>query len=254
MEAAVRDGVLQVQAAGTRWLSTGWNGGYRDADAAYNISVPTGWDRTDLTRYVQERLEGAGFEQQGPALLTGVDMRHAAGAVLDPVWAVATVGLSNPASLPLDPVDGGPGVGGPGPGGPAGQPPDRPSNNGDPTDAGPDVGTVNVILGTDRALDDASLATLLGVVVEAKTATLQQLTGFTGTTSDAAIVGTDPAGESSQFAGSATAVGGAARAAVREAVLAAADNRYAGSDAIPESVAEADSGVETTQRARVFRP
>ena len=53
---------------GARWLSTGWNGGYRDGDAAYNISVPDGWDRTDLTAYVRERIDEAGFTAGGPAL------------------------------------------------------------------------------------------------------------------------------------------------------------------------------------------
>jgi adenosylcobinamide hydrolase len=249
MDVQVRDDVLQVAAPGTRWLSTGWNGGYRDADAAYNISVPTGWDRTDLTEYVRERRTDAGFAEEGPALLTGVEMRHAAGARLDPVWAIATVGLSNPASLPLDPAGERPGGGADSRG-----PTNRTSNTGSDTDPGPEVGTVNVILGTVRALDDASLATLLGVVVEAKTATLLQRSGFTGTTSDAAIVGSNPAGEPREFAGSATEIGGAARAAVRDAVLAAAASRYDGSASIPASVADADSGVETTRRATVFRP
>lgn len=230
-EFAVREDVLQLRAPETSWLSTGWDGGYRRADAAYNISVPTGWDRKDLTAYIGERLEAARFDSPGPALLTGVDLTHAMGARLGSVTVVATVGLSNPASLPLDP--------------------DPTPTRDEPDDSWPRPGTVNILAGTTRALDESGLATLLGVVVEAKTATLQQLTGFTGTTSDAVIVGSDPDGDPSTFAGSATAVGDATRAAVRDAVRAGLEHRYA-ETAIPGSVVEADTGIVTDGRAEVF--
>lgn len=233
-ETNVSEAVLRVSGpADTRWLSTGWNGGFSRAESVYNISVPTGFDRTDLDRYVRERLEAAGFVEVGPTLLTGVDLANAVGATLGPVTVVATVGLSNPAGLPLDP-DGTV---------PAELVEDAP---GDP-------GTVNLVVGVDRALDDGGIATLLSVVVEAKAATLQQATGFTGTTSDAVVVGSDPSGERSRFAGSATNLGDATRASVRDTILEGISRRYADTQ-VPETVADADSGIETTRRAEVFEP
>jgi len=71
-----------------------------------HLSVPEGWERTDLGTYVDERLERAGFEPTaadaaGPALLTGVDIADARGARRGPVTAYATAGISNPAALPM---------------------------------------------------------------------------------------------------------------------------------------------------------
>jgi adenosylcobinamide hydrolase len=102
----------------------------------------------------------------------------------------------------------------------------------------------------ERALPDGALATLLGTAVEAKTATLRATTGFSGTTTDAVAVGCDPSGEPAEFAGSATAVGAAARVCVRDAVLASLDTAV---DDPPASVAEADHGVVTGGTAGVFR-
>ena len=62
----VESGVLQVHRPNTRWLATGHDGGYRTADAAYNVSVPEGFDRTDLGAYRTERREHAGFTTEGP--------------------------------------------------------------------------------------------------------------------------------------------------------------------------------------------
>jgi adenosylcobinamide hydrolase len=227
-ETAVSESVLQARAPGARWLLTGWNGGYADSDAVYNVTVPDGWDRTDLRAYAAERRTAAGFDTPGPALLTGVEMRHAAGAEIDGVRAVATAGLSNPAALPLDP-------------------------DGEPAELEPqpDPGTINLLVGTDRALADGTLATLLATVVEAKTATVQSVTGFTGTTSDAVAVGTDPGGAPAEFAGSATAVGDAARSAVRRAVR---DSLASRETPPPESVSQADSGINTNRDADAFDP
>lgn len=232
-ETTIREGVLQARAAGARWLLTGWSGGYTDSDAVYNISVPEGWDRTDLDAYSAQRRDAAGFETAGPALLTGVDMKHAAGATIDGVRAVATVGISNPAALPLEP--------------------DGTVPEGLVPDERPAPGTVNLVVGTDRALAEGALATLLGGVVEAKTATLQQLTGFSGTTSDAVAVGTDPDGQECSFAGSATKVGDAARTAVREAVKGSFAYRFADSDP-PNSVEAADAGIVSSRNATRFDP
>ncbi|WP_135805751.1 adenosylcobinamide amidohydrolase [Halorussus marinus] len=239
-ETAVRDGVLRLRREGARWLSSGWAGGHCRADAAYNVSVPEGFDRTDLDAYLAERRDRVGFDGAGPALLTGVDLRHARGARCGPVAAVATAGLSNPAALPIDP-----------------DPDPDPDGVERPSDSPRHAGTVNVVVGADRSLADGALANLLAVAVEAKTATLLAATGFPGTTSDAAIAACDPAGEPAAFSGSATEVGACARACVREAVSASLDSRYAdgdGDSALPESVADADYGVVTDRRASVFTP
>lgn len=225
-EPTVSEGVLRVRHPDTRWLSTGWDGGYERADAAYNVTVPEGWTRTDLAAYAAERRGAAGFETPGPTLLTGVEMQHARGARLGPVVAYATAGVSNPATLPM--TDGG-------------------------TETAPRPGTVNLVVGTTRSLTDGGIATLLAGVVEAKTATLAVETGFTGTTSDAVVVGCDPTGERATFAGSATEVGAAARACVRDSLRASLASRYADRER-PESVADAEYGVVTDERAEVFAP
>lgn len=228
-EATVREDVLRVRGPDARWLSTGWNGGFTRADAADVITVPTDWEATDIDAYVAEQRRQAGFDNGGPALLTGVAMDEARGSRSAPVVGYATVGLSNPATLPM-----------------------TPSGHEDSGEE-PTVGTVNLVVGTTRSLDDAALASLLATVTEAKTATLLAASGFTGTTTDAVVVGCDPAGEPAAFAGSATAVGAAARACVREAVQAGLQAQYPDGD-IPESVAAAEHGTTTNRRAEVFTP
>lgn len=230
VEAERRDGVCQLAGPGARWLVTGPDGGYRQADAAYNVSVPTGFDREDPAAYAAERRRAAGFEAPGPGLLTGVAMRHARGARVEGVCVVATAGLSNPVALAGSEAAGG------APGGITGE-----------GDAGP--GTVNLLVGTDRALADGTLATLLATVVETKAATLQAATGFTGTTTDAVAVGCDPGGDAAPFAGSATPVGRATRACVRRAVDAAVEAR----GSVPDTVAGAEHGAVPAAEPDVFR-
>ena len=250
-ETEITDGVLRFARPDTRWLSTSWHGGYRTADAAYNVTVPTGFDRTDLETYANERRDRAGFDTSGPTLLTGVGMQHARGARLGPVTCIATAGLSNPAQLPM--VDGttdqvvDDSASKPGDDGRPGRDLDSESAPG----TGP--GTVNLLVGTTRALDDGALASLLATAVEAKTATLLARTGFPGTTTDAVVVGSDPAGDPAPFAGSGTEVGTFARACVREGVTASLSSRYADTD-LPASVAEAEYGTTTDERATVFVP
>ncbi|WP_302082526.1 adenosylcobinamide amidohydrolase [Salinibaculum rarum] len=227
------DGVCRLGHEGARWLATGWDGGYRTADAAFNVSVPTGFERTDLDDYARERLSVAGFERAGPVLLTGVDLVHARGARAGSVTVVATVGLSNPASLPVE----------------NGQARAAEAS----ADDQPPVGTVNLLVGTTRALEDGTLATLLATAVEAKAATLQSLTGFTGTTSDALAVGCDPGGDPMAFAGSGTEVGSAVRACVRDTVTASLRARYTDTD-LPLSVADAAHGVVTDRETEPFQP
>lgn len=234
-DAAVSADVLRISRPDARWLSTGWNGGFHDTDVAYNVSVPEGWDRTDVGRYVNERRRRADFPEPGPALLTGVDLENLRGARMGPVEVYATAGLSNPAVLPMAPRE-----------------TDWREDSAGSSDRS-HPGTVNLIVGTDRALDDGALASLVAVAVEAKTATLLAETGFPGTTTDAVIAGTDPDGEPAAFAGSATAVGGAARACVREAVTASLRSRYS-EEPMPETVADAEYGLRSEQRAEVFRP
>jgi len=234
-DAAISGGVCRCRHEGTRWLVTGQDGGYRDSDAAYNVTVPDGFARTDLAAYASERREAAGFDVAGPTLLTGVSMDHARCATAGPVTALATVGVSNPAALPIDPGD-------------------VTGRDGDaPDERGWRPGTVNLVVGTDRALSDGTLAELLATCVEAKAATLSTTAGVPGTTSDAAAVGCVPDGDPVEFAGSATGVGGAARACVRDAVRASFDARYADAHP-PASVADAEYGVRTTRQTSVWRP
>lgn len=231
-ESTRHDGVLRLERPATRWLSTGWDGGLLDADAAFNVTVPEGWDPRDLDAYVDERLEDAGFDRpsDAPILLTGVAQRHARGATCGPVTSVATVGLSNPAALPMAPKGGRL-----------------------PREREPVPGTVNVFVGTERSLDHAALANLVSVATEAKTATLLDSVGFPGTTTDAVVAASDPDGDQAAFSGSATRVGAAARACIREAVTASLHARYDEDDP-PESVAAARHGVSTDVEASVFDP
>lgn len=229
-EATVRDGVCRLARPDTRWLSTGHAGGERSGSAAYNCTVPEGWRRTDLDAYVAERLDAAGFgDVDGPALLTGVDQRHARRARLGPVEAVATAGVSNPAALPVDPN----------PGAVA----DAPTDD----DGRHHAGTVNVVVGTTRALAPGALPNLLTVAAEAKAATLLELVSVPGTTTDAVVAACDPAGDPAAFSGSATAVGGAARACVRDAVAASLASRHPDGD----YGVDGEAGVATDERAAV---
>ncbi len=196
------DGVAQLRAPGYRWVSTGHPGGLRTADAAYNISVPEGFSRTDLRSYIDARRARAGFVADGFALLTGVDMRHARLARTAETTVIATAGVSNPAVLPP-------------PGTPA------PVRSGSPRG-----GTVNLLISVDGQLTDAALFNLIAVAAEAKAATLLRSTAAPGTSSDAIIIGCAPRGASVRFSGSVTPVGAAVRACVRDAIAASLRSRY----------------------------
>ncbi len=231
-ETTIRAGVLQVSSENCRWFSTTWNGGYSTGNVAYAITVPEGWNETDLNEYQKIRRERAEFVGTGPTLFTGVSLDHVRGARADSIEVYATVGLSNPATLPMETTD---------------------------SEAEPYVGddeyfagTVNLIVGTTRALTDGALGNLLATVIEAKTATLMAETGFTGTTSDAVVVASDPAGERARFVGSATRIGNATRACVRDAVRASLASRYPASE-YPNTIDEAEYGVITSQRTEVFQ-
>ncbi|RQG87129.1 adenosylcobinamide amidohydrolase [Natrarchaeobius halalkaliphilus] len=254
-EATRRDGVLCVRDQETEWLSSGWNGGRTTADCAYNVSVPEGWNRTDLEAYITDRLERARFAGESdpvgnqpapvraPVLLTGVDIEHARGARCGSVTAYATAGISNPAALPMEPTS------------EAGLE-DVVSQPGETRTEGPESpGTVNLIVGTTRALAPGALTNALAVAAEAKATTLLAETGFPGTTTDAIVVGHDPRGRRAAFSGSATPVGAATRACIREALRASLRSRYGDSDAsVPNTVTDAADGVSTDVEARVFRP
>ena len=245
-EPAVRDGVCRLRRPETRWLSTGHAGGESRADAAYLLSVPEGWGNVDIPRYVRDRLDAAGFSGSGPALLTGVSMRHARRARFGSVEAVATAGVNNPAALPVgDGKAQAESVGGP----PDGDTPEDPGRADATTDRR-HRGTVNVAVGTTRSLAPGALPNLIAVAAEAKAATLLARVGVPGTTSDAIVVGCDPTGEVAAFSGSATPVGAAARVCVRDAVSAALSARYA-EESPPTSVDAADHGVVSDARARV---
>ncbi|WP_144924799.1 adenosylcobinamide amidohydrolase [Halorubrum salsamenti] len=247
-DATVREGVLRLCRPETRWLSTGWNGGRSRANAAYNVSVPEGFDRTDLGAYRDERLARVGFksERGPPTLFTGVSMTHARGARFGSVVAYATVGLSNPAMLPMEPAgaanDDGASDSERAADAPAEAPTEEPPRR---------PGTVNLIVGTTRRLADGAAANLVAVAAEAKAATLLATAGVPGTTSDAVVVGDDPTGEPAAFSGSATPVGAAARVCVRDAVRASLRSRYPDGE-YPGPTADAEHGVVADDRAEVF--
>ena len=145
-----RDGVVQFTREATDWLSTGWRGGRRVADRAFSLTVPEGWRPDDVEAAVDEQVTATGFDRDAddPVLLTGVHAANARGARCGPVEAYATVGLSNPAALPMDP--------------PGGTLPDGELV----------AGTVNVLVGTTAGLSESALANLVAVAAEAKAATL----------------------------------------------------------------------------------
>lgn len=245
-EVGADERVCWLRQSGARWLSTGVGGGYVGADTACNLTVPTDFDRRDLGEYVASRRAAAGLDPTGPALLTAVAQSHARAARADGVTVVATAGLSNPATLPVSDGE----VANAYPGEDTGG---RRPGDSSPKDESPPVGTVNLLVATTRSLDDAALAGGLATAVEAKAATLQARTGFTGTTSDAIAIGCDPDGEEATFVGSSTVVGEAIRACVRDAVRASLASYYAERDR-PGTVAEAEHGVETTRSTTVFEP
>jgi adenosylcobinamide hydrolase len=223
-------GVLTLARPATTWLSTGWRGGRRTADAAHWVSVPEGWNPTDIGRDVTDRLAAAGVDWgDEPVLLTGVELDHARGARCGEVVAYATAGLSNPAALPMDP------------------------GGGALPEAEWQAGTVNVALGTECVLTEGALANLVAVAAEAKAATLLHHADYPGTTTDAVLVACGRDGTSRSYSGSATRIGSAARASVREAVAAALDARQ-GLDETPASVADAEHGIVTDVAATVFDP
>ena len=271
----------------TRFLSTGFDGGERVANAAYNVTVPTGWGddgHRDLRAYVSKRVTAAGFgsdsvtQTEGstrtgdrerpakpPALLTGVDQQHARVARLEGATVLATAGVSNPAALPVPPAA-------------TDDPPaatDDPSVTGGRDERGRRSrdqaerdrpagrradGTVNLLVGVDRPLEPGALANLVSVVAEAKAATLLATVGVPGTTSDAVIVGCPPTSapgsrSTARFSGSATPVGATVRASVRDALCASLRSRY-GPDLAdaPSSVAAAEYGVSTEHEAAVSVP
>ncbi|MFB6283385.1 MAG: adenosylcobinamide amidohydrolase [Halobacteria archaeon] len=237
------DGVFRLFNQEARWLSTGWRGGFSEDDAAYNISVPEGWPRVDISEYVESRLDRAGFSEPGPALLTGVDLKHLRAARSGPAVVYATSGVSNPAVLPVNP---------------SGEENHTEGQNGDLKKkefnrGGHRTGTVNIVVTVDGGLSDGGLTNLLSVAVEAKTSTLLKTTGFPGTTTDAAVVGCTTRDPRENFTSSCTEVGASARACVRDAVKASLESRYLDVDP-PDSLEDAEHGVSTTREAEVYRP
>ena len=89
------------------------------------------------------------------------------------------------------------------------------------------------------------------VVVEAETAALIRLSGFSGTTGDAVTVSSDPTGEPAQFLGSSTAVGRTARACVRDALTAALKSQY-DSEPIPGLVDDPEYSCATIAEVNVL--
>ncbi|MEF8854805.1 MAG: adenosylcobinamide amidohydrolase [Haloarculaceae archaeon] len=222
--------VLTLARPDTTWLSTGWRGGFTEATCAHWCTVAEGWNPPDVAADVRERLAAVGIDWSGePVLLTGVDVANARAARFGDVVAYVTAGLSNPATLPMNPT------------------------GGDLPDGEWTAGTVNVAVGTPTALTRGALANLVAVAAEAKATTLASHTGFPGTTTDAVLVASGGQGSPAPYTGAATRIGAAARACVREAVTAALAARYDDSEP-PPSVDAADHGVVTDVQARVFDP
>jgi adenosylcobinamide hydrolase len=232
-DVTVRSGVCRLSIPNGQWHGTGVNGGFCEADAALNITVPADFDRRDLDAVVAERCRDARFAADGPALLTAVEQRNARAARAGSVTVVATAGLSNPATIRLDQPSEISGV--------------------DAENHRPPLGTVNLLVSSDRALSESGLAGALASVVEAKTATLYAMTGFTGTTSDAVAVGSNCDGPKNSFVGSSTGIGTAIRACVRDAVIASLEATYTDAK-IPTSVADAEHGAVTECETEVFAP
>lgn len=254
-QAVRRDGTCRLRRVEgeTRWLTTGFNGGERVANAAYNLTVPEGWGEAgqrDLKAYATERVRdaklfagGDAAGELGPALLTGVDQTHARVARLDGATVLATAGVSNPAVLPVCDTN-------------------QHQRSQAPSTAAPSPGdgTVNLLVGVDRPLEPGALANLVAVTAEAKATTLLATVGVPGTTSDAVIVGCPPTEgasdrEPAAFSGAATPVGAAVRASVRDAIVASLRSRY-GADLAdaPTSLTEATYGVSTDRSATVSTP
>lgn len=238
-DADVSAGVCRLALPEGRWLSTGWNGGYRDSDAAYNVTVPEPFERQDLDAFAARRRREAGYDSPGPTCFTGVDMSHARLARAEGVVVCATAGVSNPATLPLV--------------GEHGAVPGSHDRSTAATDDEPPVGTINLLVGSNTHLSAGGLASLLATATEAKTATVKRVTGFTGTTSDAVVVGCPRGGKAGNYAGSATAVGDATRRCVRDAIVASLTSRYPEGN-WPQSVSAAKHGVRTTGPTTVEDP
>jgi adenosylcobinamide hydrolase len=221
------DGVCQCHLPGARWLVTGHGGGFREADAVYNATVPEGFERTDIDAYSHQRRTDADFDRPGPMLLTGVEMHHARIGTADSVAVLATVGLSNPAGLEM-----------------------LPSKEINQEDEEWNPGTVNLIITHEGKMENGTITELLATCVEAKAATLTHLAGVPGTTSDAIAVGVSGRGEEQAFAGSATPVGSAARACVRDAIRASFRSRYGDTEGAP-TVESAEHGVVTARQPLV---
>lgn len=219
-------GVLQLAYPRSEWVSSGWDGGFTTADAAYNISVPTNWEHTDLDTYAENRRNKSGFSSPGPTLFTGVSVQHAYAATVTDVTVIATAGLSNPTTIPED-TDVSPS-----------------SEDGQP------AGTVNLLIAVDQHLSEHALLEILSGAVEAKTLTLYRETGIPSTTTDAVIAGCSSHGPQNQFAGSATELGAATRICTRDAILASLQSHYPDQE-YPTSMEDAAYGSRLSGHASV---
>ena len=176
---------------------------------------------------------------------------------------LATAGISNPTALPVPPVAaGGPSStdAGDDRNRPPGDRADRDRADRDRSIERPADGTVNLLVGVDRPLEPGALANLVSVAAEAKAATLPATVGIPQTTNNAVVVGCTPtgtpgSGESATFCGSATPVGAAVRACVRDTLRASLGSRYGPDRAdTPLSVVAAEYGVSTDRTAAVSTP
>ncbi len=172
-------------------------GGLGHARSWLCATVGSDYARTDPAVDLLERARAAGAPQPVVGMLTAVDVRQVQRRVVGAATVHATVGV-------------GCGIAAAG-------------------DRRPDwapVGTINLLIELEAALDDAALVGAMQTVVEAKVQALADArvparngTGWaTGTPTDAVCIAV-PTGGGIPFAGTATAIGGDVAQAVYSAVL-----------------------------------
>ncbi|MHC1625878.1 MAG: adenosylcobinamide amidohydrolase [Methanoculleaceae archaeon] len=182
MRFSVRGSTLFIRGS-FRAVSTGVGGGMADVRTIFNHTVPPGWDHKDPARYLELIVAREGFGPEFFGLLTAVDMRHLCIMQIDGITAFVTAGVTNP-----DPAEGG-------------------------------AHTINIIVTSREALSPAAMVEAIITATEAKADALRSMGyDFSGTTTDAVIIGHEGESPVHQYAGSLTEAGSRIRLAVIEGV------------------------------------
>ncbi|MBO5119126.1 adenosylcobinamide amidohydrolase [Methanocorpusculum sp.] len=139
-----------------RAVSTGVDGGLREASTLLNHTVPEDFDHDDPLSYIQGLLAKRGYENDAFGLLTAVWMQNLCVLQYDYITVFVTAGVTNP--------------------------------NPDPTKPH----TINIIVVSGEGMSDAALLETIITATEAKAHALRLLgRDFTGTTSDAVIAASE---------------------------------------------------------------